>query len=586
MSFASILATMESSPSELHIEPEVQETSNTAVDATIDVIDGSSELEKNINDIDSVDTGITSAENAVEQIVELQNTVSEKLQSTGSLTDFEQKAVQITYESIMSSLGISSAVLTNESIGYSDRAKNLVATLEEKGQGLMASVMNALKAALDSVLVFIQDLIRNNYLLQRYWNKINEQVRKVKGQTPTKETMSESAKALSAGGYLAKDPKAIDFSIDEMYATAVGMMKASDAGIDMINKLNFKFDKLEDRSLNAVLDLAKVGIPAVKSGEAGKTNRGFGYMTNGRTVVRVKENIFGVSKAFEGIVSNGEMAERIAVATPEQMHAIMGKAETIMKLIKAFDSKRSYIKNAISRITQYLSEDLSFYPSLVNKDVKDFRQNMANIRGMRSVVNAVVSRFPLESFKIAKAFIDYCRNSLKHYNGKTSRTSSEPVASESSISDKDADDRPRPAAGESHTDTERVNPTKTSRDDLIIKLQKKFGTWKDVETGMVYPFRYYQVNNYETSVIPSLEKTRDKFMRWSEEGKRNLEELEAKQDIIREREGSDYSADKDYIEKYQKFSRYMRAAREKADRTQLNIDTLKKFIEEAKNIPE
>lgn len=581
MSFAKFLSTVESIGNETPENMEVHVATNDAVNVALDsdTTDAVTEMDSKMRDIDQVDTGIDSAEAAVERIAELQGTISGKLERTGSLTDFEQKAVEITHESIMFSLGLPTAQLTVESVSYDQRATSMIATLEEKGQSLMQSIVQSIKRALESVMTFVQDLIRNNYLLQRFWNKVNDQVRKVKGQVPTKQTMSDSAKTLSAGGYLAKDPMAIDFSIDEMYATAMGMMKASDVGIDMINKLNFKFSELEDRNLEPVLNFQKHGIPGVNTGEAAKTKNAYGYLVNGRSVVRVEASLFGVDKALEGIVSNGDIAETIAVATPEQMYSIMGKAESIMKAIKSFDGKRSYIKNAISRITQYLAQDALFYPSLVSKGARSASDNLGAIRGMRKVINGIVGRFPLESFKIAKAFIDYCRNSLRYYDGSTARSSDTPTGDSESTT-ASGDDRPPPASK-----TQATEAKGPSRNEQIVALQKKFGEWKDEETGMVYPFRYFQVNNYRTSIIPSLEKDRDRYLKNSEEGRRELEELEAAEKVKRQQEGSNYSPSKDYTEKYQLFSRYARAAREKSDRIQRSIDSLNKFIKEAEKIP-
>jgi hypothetical protein len=582
MSFAKFLSTVESIGNETPENMEVHVATNDAVNVALDsdTTDAVTEMDSKMRDIDQVDTGIDSAEAAVERIAELQGTISGKLERTGSLTDFEQKAVEITHESIMFSLGLPTAQLTVESVSYDQRATSMIATLEEKGQSLMQSIVQSIKRALESVMTFVQDLIRNNYLLQRFWNKVNDQVRKVKGQVPTKQTMSDSAKTLSAGGYLAKDPMAIDFSIDEMYATAMGMMKASDVGIDMINKLNFKFSELEDRNLEPVLNFQKHGIPGVNTGEAAKTKNAYGYLVNGRSVVRVEADLFGVSKALEGIVSNGDIAETIAVATPEQMYSIMGKAEAIMKAIKSFDGKRSYIKNAISRITQYLAQDALFYPSLVSKGARSASDNLGAIRGMRKVINGIVGRFPLESFKIAKAFIDYCRNSLRYYDGSTARSSDTPASNSGSATTTPGDDRPPPA-----TSTQATGTKGPSRDEQILALQRKFGNWLDVETGMRYPFRYYSIDAYESRIIPELQAAYDKFMRYSNDASAELDDLKSKEEIIRQREGANYSPSDGYAEDYQRLARVKRMNREKADSIMQSIRTMMKFIEEAKKIP-
>jgi hypothetical protein len=409
MSFAQFLTTLESHSTD---DPVVHEASNTAVDVSLstDTTDAVTEMDEHMRSIDQVDTGIESAEVAIDRIAELQSTVSDKLQHTGSLTDFEQKAAEITHESIMSSLGLPAVKLTNESTSYDQRASSLIATLEDQSQSLWQKIVAGVKRALEMVLVFIQDLVRNNFLLKRYWSKTMEQVKKVSGQTPSKEMMTDSAKALSVPESVTNDPKDVEKRLQLMAATAMGMMRVSDISIDEINRINFKLGKLENDRLTDVMQFGKEGIPPVRTAEG----EAYGFLTGGRSIVRAS-GVF-IDRAYEKMIVSGAETTEIAVGTPEVMNDAMGLADKIMDAIRKFDSKRSYVKNILSRVQQFLVQDVMSLPAMVNKSMADARHEINKIRGLRSVLNSVIGRFPLESFKIAKAFIDYCRNSLKYYN--------------------------------------------------------------------------------------------------------------------------------------------------------------------------
>ncbi len=420
MSFAQIISTLESENNTGSVEYQQEEPIETTVSAT-DVTDGASELNASYEQIDDVDTGITSAENAVVAIGELTDAVSEKVENGGSLSEFDEAVIHTTHETIMRSLGMSNQLTTLESLTLGQKGPALVTTLENLATDIVSKVVQAFKKALEQLLIFVQDLLRNNYLLQRYWDKVNKQVQAVAGQTPSTDLMSESARALSTP-IVADAPGNTTSSIDLMYATATGMMKASMVGLQEIDKLNFKFDKLESTSVNHLIELHRYGVPHTvgmvsKQGMLDLKNT-YGYLANGRSMV-VEADFLGMKNPVKEYVSNSLDAQKVLVGTPDVMKDVMQKASSIMKDIKAFDSKRSYIKNAISRIAQYLTQDtVGGIPALLSKKARGYEQQLGQIRGMRRFVNGIIGRFPLECFKIAKAFIDYCKNSLKYYSAE------------------------------------------------------------------------------------------------------------------------------------------------------------------------
>lgn len=415
MTFAKITSSLES----LSVEQDISKTNVSETITQPEMTDAVSDLETEVTEIEQTGSAIDAGEEGIDKLSELAATVKQNSEETGSLSAVEQKAVAITHESIMTSLGFPITVASLESRSNLRSSEAVIATLEGAIENLFKNVVKAIKQAFENLLLFIQKLLSNNFLLQRYWDKINKQIAAVAGQTPKKEIMTESARALSTP--MLKDaPGNIDTTFDLMHKTAVGMIAVSMEGLKEIDKINFKFSGKLGNDVGHLVDLGRYGIPRTRNAknENGllSSDSTYGYLTNGRSM-NVFVGMLGIQTPVKEYVSNSSGVEEIAVARPDVLKDVMGKAAEIMKGVKEFDSKRSYIKNAISRISQYMTQSLlTGIPSLVSSKARQMEDDIGYIRGFRQFVNGIIGRFPLECFKIAKAFIDYCANSLKYYD--------------------------------------------------------------------------------------------------------------------------------------------------------------------------
>lgn len=418
MTFAKLTASLESnSVQSVQDELKTTEVSNQVTDATIG-------LEENISDIESTETVIEKAEEGADKLTEVIVTVKESSEDTGTLSPLEQSTVAVTHETIMASLGYSTSVFSMESFNVSRDAGKTIATLEASANSIFDKVLQAIKNAFENLLIFVQKLLSNNFLLQRYWEKINKQVSAVSGKGPNDKTMTESARAL-ASPFLEARPNDIQSTITGMHKTAMGMLDVSMLGLKRIDEINFKFKGEVNKDVSEFMNLGDYGIPRLDytivrdtKNSQGHNIRGnlYGYLVNGRSM-NVVASISGISSAVKEYVRVATEAKEIPVASVDILKDTMAKAAEIMKGVKEFDSKRSYIKNAISRIMQSLAQSqLVGVPSLVSSKAREIESDLGYIRGLRSVINSIIGRFPLECFKIAKAFIDYCANSLKHYD--------------------------------------------------------------------------------------------------------------------------------------------------------------------------
>lgn len=365
----------------------------------LDAVNAEAELEAEYKDISDVDTGIDTAIDAVSALDELHDTVKEDVPEDGSLSKLEEVSIQASLESILTSVGLTYVVPTTESLTSKERTKHIVASLESNSKGLFDRIIAAFKRTVDSVVAFLQNLFRNTWVLSKYMEWVRTKLDKVTAQVPEKKEMTESAKAMFAAGESSYD------SVVKMNKTAEALIEMSLAAVDEINDLNFKFSGADDRVSSDIVPNRKLAM-----------NKGtYGYLANGRGFEPSSEHTFSMSRLFDRTIAVGTPGKTAEILSRKDMESTLKMAADIITGIRKIDSKRSVIRNLTSRIIQTVTEISTQYGGSVSKSARQKNYQMRVIGGKRRLLNSAVGRFPLEAFKIAKAFIDYVRHSLKYY---------------------------------------------------------------------------------------------------------------------------------------------------------------------------
>lgn len=365
----------------------------------LDAVNAEAELEAEYKDISDVDTGIDTAIDSVSALDELHDAVKEDLPEDGSLSKLEEVSIQASLESILTSVGLTYTVPTTESLTSIERTKQLVASLEDNSKGIFDRLIAAFKRTVDSVVAFLQNLFRNTWVLSKYMEWVRTKLDKVTAQVAEKKEMTESAKAVFASGESSYD------SVVKMNATAESLIKMSLEAVDEINDINFKFSDADNR----------VNRDTIPDRKLARNHNGYGYLANGRTFLPSEESMFRISRLFERTVAVGTPGKTAEILSRKDMDSTLKMAADIITGIRKIDSKRSVIRNLTSRIVQGVAQIATGYAGAVSKSARDKNYTLRVIGGKRRVLNSAVGRFPLEAFKIAKAFIDYVRHSLKYY---------------------------------------------------------------------------------------------------------------------------------------------------------------------------
>ena len=378
-----------------YVKEDLETTSDTSINiAAQEAVEGQVELEQDVNKIGEISDGIESGEQAIEQLTD----IKEHAEAGETMSPVEQTLIQTSMESIMGSLGMSIPVSTTESLN-SRRSANIVPSLEGVISDVVQNIIKAFKTAVETVIDFIKNLFRNSWLMLRYIKKVKEAVKEASGKRPSDATMSgRAASQFSVEGI------ADERSIMAIGATALTLIDNATTCALKIKDLNFSFgEEGTDQSETREMVFGKLN----------RTKKGYlGYMLNGRSFIPVPDAVRGLDYMT---VQNGGQADVITIASQGDLLNYIDTAEEIINRLKKFDSTRSVIANAASRIIQNLTQEATMYGGIVSKNSREMSSNIGYIRGWRQVLNRFIGRYPLEAYKTAKALADYCKQCLTHY---------------------------------------------------------------------------------------------------------------------------------------------------------------------------
>lgn len=412
MLFAKVLATNENMetpvPPAQHVGDDPRDTDMGDLDhlSHAQAIEAEANLVEGGKTIDDIDTGINDAGDAIDTISEVQDNLSADDNVSTGLTEMEQNAVQATHESIMLQLGLSMTLPSLESISHAEQRSKAIATLEEAKKGILTRMADGIRAAGRAVLNFIQGLIRNTWVLRKYYEYVKKKIAKIgNGDTPSQETMTKSASAMSVSGESGMS------SVPPMLDTALGLMKISENLVTKLNSMNFKVDGHGFGKMDRDSFVTPNTMPIRNDGKH------LGYLTNDRSFSFDAIKSIISANIYSNSLGNysPNTAESVRVASKHDMEILLSAADKILSALKTFDSKHSKIKTIVSTVINYAVGVVSFYPSLVSKSAATALDKQAELMGIRIALSQGLSRLPLEAFKIAKAFIDYANNSSKYF---------------------------------------------------------------------------------------------------------------------------------------------------------------------------
>ena len=400
MKFGNIVATMESLAEGVeHVEAqdgvEAQETATEVAE----VAGKTSAVEQQV---EGTDAAIDDAFEAGDKVAELTEVAEASLGKDGEgpgLTEGEAALVEITHESILSSIGLpyQRQVFTAESFGSNAR-ETTRATLEglmDSAKDIGGKIVAALKAALNTVMNFLAGLIKNRALMDKHLANLQAKVGAVDASAVQKEKeLTAGAKALSVGGK---------------------------AGVDTAMKLLAEGTKVIGVCGQLAEALKKEGMPDITSPLKGltKTSKGVGLLSGDRTMVTHGED----GAAQVQLVQVSEPAQKIAAPSVADMTKLLAEARKVLASLREMEKTQSRLKDAVNAIIARLGEGVTFVKSKVGSEEGKAKaagelEAKQKARAARSVMSKAGGTLPGAVFAVVKGVADYVTAGLNNYGAK------------------------------------------------------------------------------------------------------------------------------------------------------------------------
>lgn len=404
MKFGNIVATMESLSEQgaLGATEDALEAEQTATD----VAEGNVEVTEGAKALEGMDTGIEDAFAAGDKIEDLLENAEETMKE-GGMTEGQAKILEITHESIMSSIGMGhrhsgmskNPLVTLESYASAGtRGSATAVTLEglmDSAKSIANNIVKALKSLLNTVMNFLAGLVKNRWLMEKHLNNLAAQVEKIEaGAKPAKDKITGGAAALTVDG------KAGVAEAKKILASAGKLCAASAA-------------------VAASIKTSKNGADAVSSARSAvkllpKNGDGYGFLTGGRKV-SIKEE----GESLEVTVSESKGAKEIAAPSKAEMAGLLKDAKTVLQSLRDVEKAQTPLKDGVNAIIARLGEVANVVRSKVGSEESKKKQaEAAEVKKQARVARALLSKaggtFPSAAFAAVKGVADYVTAGLKN----------------------------------------------------------------------------------------------------------------------------------------------------------------------------
>lgn len=367
-----------------------------------DVAEGNVEIIEGVEEIDGLGTCIEDAFAADKQVEALLDAAEETMKD-GGMSAREAKLLEVSHESIMSSIGMghrtsghtSNPIVSLESYGsFQTRQSATLATLEsikDTAKGLVDTIIKGLKAALSTVMNFISGLLRNRTLMARHIDNLIGRVGKIdtSKEKHKKDKIKAGAEALSVDG------KASFASAEKVIDSAGKYVSAAES------------------------IAAKIKAELANGKEAGASLRkavsGLGPATYGRKLV-VEEKDDVVSVKFE----EGKKASEIEAPTKEQMNQLLKSAKEVLAELRKFEGTQTKFRDGVNAIISRLSEVKDVVKSKLGSEESKAKAAAAaevkkSARQARSILTKAGATLPGAAFTAIKAIADYVTAGVNNY---------------------------------------------------------------------------------------------------------------------------------------------------------------------------
>lgn len=402
------------------------EAAVASAETATDVAEGTTEQTANVTEIDSADTAIQGAFDGVEDVEKLEG-IAEKAQAEGGLTPETAEAIEVSFESIMSGLGMArhtgrcgiTPVLSLESYANTNsRAASTVLTIESLREGakkIITLIINALKAAWNAVSNFFAGLVKNRALMEKHLKNLQAKVKDLGADAVMKnKEISAGAKAFTLNG------KANAATANQILDNATSLIVVAVDTAQDVGGFNGQEGWKAQLAKRVEGHLGKMGRgPKVDSGTS------FGTLAGGKTVVLDKKTEDGIPTVT--IVNVGKAAEKAAALSKNEMDAMVTKALALIQDLRKVESGLSALKKGSEKAVQVMLDQQKAKVEMgrsdddkagKEKDDKIMKEQREAARAVANLMGKAGGALPGAAFAAIKGAADYVTGSLNNMGGK------------------------------------------------------------------------------------------------------------------------------------------------------------------------
>lgn len=339
--------------------------------------------------------GIDDAFTATDTITDVIEVV--KSDEGGAVDQVTENLVNQTLESIANHLGLDVPEVTVESGSAGQRRAQLVESLEERKAGILDKIIAGMKALASNFVAFLQNLVRSNYMLKRLIDRAAKTVESL-GDKKASEKVIDCPQISVIYGHMTLTGNE---AVQKLHEGAEKMLKRCAEGVEEIKKLNFNFKEADS--------LVSNNMYMYSPGQWSAFSAGAPELANGRHFAKG-----GTDGAWEIKTSEHLKEVKAPVAKVEEMKQHLKICYDLQKKLADFDKSRTPVQNALSRLIQGMYELGSGAAGLIPAAARQ-SASQHYYRKVRSLINSMLSRFPMEVFRSIKAILAYVNASAAVY---------------------------------------------------------------------------------------------------------------------------------------------------------------------------
>lgn len=398
MKFGNIISTIESLESTDQTPVEVAENET-------ELVEGTAETEELGNQVDAQVAAVDTADESIDSLVEASDVVAS---GEGDLTSTEVLTTEALLSSINQSLGLDKAVATTECYQGMSRAQ-LVATLEDKKEGIFSKIFTAIKVIVQTAIGFITGLLRNKTLLGKYIDSLTKRASELEDIKPEGEVNSKFESAEAANKALSAIPglmKVVQEASDGSKKLAEDLDKVVK---EINNSSSGSIDSMDDKeTMNSI----KKVIPDAKLIDSSIVWAGGKILKTDNKNDKGEEMPFTLLKITDGkAVTSGKKLSK------SEIISVLDKAKTAldsMKNLSGIDGKMKLLLNIVLNTGRVIGNGIAL--KFASKENKDKHFLSGTLRMMQMVIRTVVSTYTIQLPRIAfmsvKAAADYAKASM------------------------------------------------------------------------------------------------------------------------------------------------------------------------------